>query len=104
MVREIRGFYIDVDPQEPRRPEISAESEFCHQTVRDSDLVDAFLRFVSKRSGSFERLLNTWVSGRLKAGMPVNLENPDSDCVPPRLKKALKAGFDRERSSRRTSK
>lgn len=104
MVREISGFYIDIDTQEPRRTEVSTESEFCHQKVRDSDLVDAFLRFVSTRSGSFERLLRTWVSGRLKAKMPVNLENPDSDCVPPRLKKALKAGFDRERNSRRKSK
>ncbi len=97
MVREIRGFFIEIEPLEPRRID-PAESDFCHETVRESDLVDAFLRFVDGRSGSFQRLLNTWVSGRLKAGMPVNLEKPDCTLVSPRLKKALQAGFDRVRS------
>ena len=99
MVREIKGFFIDVESQEPRRIEVSPETDFCHQPVNETDLVDAFIRFVSEKSGSFERLLNNWIAGRLRAGMPVNLTDPDCASVPPRLKKALKAGFDR-RSSR----
>ena len=103
MVREIKGFFIDVESQEPRRIEVP-DPDFCHQPVNETDLVDAFIRFVSEKSGSFERLLNNWIAGRLRAGMPVNLTDPDCASVPPRLKKALQAGFDQVRSSRRKAK
>jgi hypothetical protein len=104
MVREVSEIYIEVDVTDPRRPDYSGESEFSRQKTGTTDLVDAFSRYVSTRTGSFERLLTRWVSGRLKAGLPVNLEDPDSLSVPPRLKKALQAGFERARANKRNSK
>lgn len=96
MVREISGFYIDVEAREPDRPDLP-DRDFDRQSVRNTDLVDAFCRFASARSGSFERLLKIWVSNRLKAGLPVNLEEPEIRVVTASLKKALQAGFDRVR-------
>lgn len=101
MVREVPELFVDLEVQEPRRLDFSGEPEFSRQAVSNEDLVDAFSRFVSSRSGSFERLLKTWVSGRLRDNKPVNLEDPDSNFVPPRLRKALLDGFERARAKRK---
>jgi hypothetical protein len=101
MVREVPELFVDLEVQEPRRLDFSGEPEFSRQAVSNEDLVDAFSRFVSSRSGSFERLLKAWVGGRLRDNMPVNLEDPESSHLSPRLRKALLDGFERARAKRK---
>ncbi len=101
MVREVPELFIDVEVQEPRRIDYSGESEFCRQAVSSNDLTDAFYRYVSSRTGSFERLVNNWAQGRLRAGLPINLDEPACRSIPPRLRKALQAEFSRARAKRK---
>lgn len=96
MVREISGFHIDIETREPDRPDLP-DRDFDRQLVRNSDLVEAFTRFVSARSGSFERLFKLWVSNRVKGNLPVDLDDPDSLTVPASLRKAFEAAFARTR-------
>ena len=101
MVREVPELFVDPEVQEPRRLDFSGEPEFPRQTTGTDDLVNAFGRFCSTRTGSFERLVSSWAQGRLRVGLPVNLDEPACRSIAPRLKKALQAGFERSRKRRK---
>ena len=97
MQHELFEYRVEPDVQDPRRPDPQTEIWFTRAKTGSQDLVDAFSRFCSTKTGSFERLLRSWVSGRRRENLPVNLEDPDSSLVPPRLKKSLRAGYNKVR-------
>ncbi len=101
MEYDLFEYRVEPDVQEPRRIDPDGESWFSRQTTGTKDLVNAFGQYVSTRKGSFERLLGRWVSDRLRENFPVNLEDPGSTSVPPRLKRALQGEFIRVRAKRK---
>ena len=100
MEYDLFAYRVEPESQDPRRVD-PQEPGFARETTGTRDLVAAFARYVSNRTGGFETNLRNWVSIRRKAGLPVNLLDPDSSSVPPRLRKALQGAFELSRRRRK---